>query len=76
MDTPIMENQLMAKKRQSKIDLEWLFQLIASLAWLISVFIYGSFEIGDCFQLLAASAWTVANIVSYVNHKNPVDSKD
>ena len=30
-----------------------------------SVFVYGSFSAGDYLQLLAASAWTIANIFSF-----------
>ena len=39
----------------------WLFQLLASLAWFTSVLIYGSYETGDIFQLLAALCWTISN---------------
>ena len=39
----------------------WLFQLLASLAWFTSVLIYGSYETGDIFQLVAALCWTVSN---------------
>lgn len=62
-----MSEKLVQKEAKFKISLEWLFQLIASVSWMISVFIYGSYELGDCFQLLAASAWTVSNIMSYFN---------
>lgn len=44
--------------------LSWIFQLLASLAWVISVFIYNSWEVGDVFQLIAASAWTLSNFLS------------
>ena len=43
----------------------WLLQLIASTSWIVSIFIYGSFATGDFFQLIAASAWTVANIINF-----------
>ena len=52
-----------------KIDSEWLCQLTASLAWLSSVFVYGSYGFGDCLQLLAASAWTVANLINLFKRK-------
>ncbi len=45
---------------------EWLFQFIASVAWMVSVFVYGSYELGDWLQLTAASAWTVSNIMNYI----------
>ena len=57
------------KKVQTKVNYEWLFQLIASLSWVISVFVYGIESAGDWLQLLAASSWTVANIFSYLNQK-------
>lgn len=52
-----------------KIDFEWFCQLIASVAWLTSVFVYGSYGFGDCLQLLAASAWTAANLMNFFNRK-------
>ena len=42
----------------------WLFQLIASCAWVVSVFIYGSYETGDVFQLTAALSWTLSNALA------------
>ncbi len=60
-----MSEELIQGKVKSKICLAWLFQLIASLSWMISVFVYGSYELGDCLQLLAASAWTVSNVISF-----------
>ena len=62
-----MSEELVQEKGKSKICMAWLFQLIASLSWMVSVFVYGSYELGDCLQLLAASAWTVSNIISYFN---------
>ena len=41
---------------------EWLGQTVASLCWIASVFLYGIEEAADVFQLVAASAWLVANI--------------
>ena len=61
---------------QPKFDFEWLFQFIASVSWLISVFVYGSFELGDCLQLLAASAWTVANLMNFVNKRKLTANKN
>lgn len=44
--------------------IEWLGQTIASLSWIISIPVYGNYEAGDWLQLLAASAWFIANIAS------------
>lgn len=44
--------------------LAWLFQLLASLAWVASVFVYGSFETGDVLQLSAALSWTLSNAIA------------
>ncbi len=67
-----MQEELVQKKIKSNISIQWLCQLIASLSWFTSVIVYGSFELGDCLQLLAASAWTVSNIMSYFTNKNYV----
>ena len=69
MDDEIISGGLAEKKEQAKIDLEWLFQTIASLSWVVSVFVYGIEGAGDWLQLLAASSWTVANIFSFLNKK-------
>ena len=53
------------RKYKSEISALWLCQLIASTSWVASVFVYGSFAPGDYLQLLAGSAWTVSNIMSY-----------
>lgn len=42
----------------------WALQTGASTSWLVSVFIYNSYETGDIFQLLAASLWTVSNLLA------------
>jgi hypothetical protein len=42
--------------------LAWAFQMVASIAWFISLFFYDSWEEGDAFQMTAASAWTVSNL--------------
>jgi len=70
-----MGDDFIQKKSYSKINLEWLFQSIASVSWVISVFVYGSYELGDCLQLLAAISWTVSNFMNYFNQKtNTKDS--
>lgn len=59
----------MLNKKENKpkynFNLIWLFQLIASTSWMVSVFIYGTFSTGDLFQLLASTAWTIANIINF-----------
>ena len=42
----------------------WLFQLLASSTWVVSVIIYDSYDTGDMFQLLAALCWTLSNVVA------------
>ena len=46
------------------LSVEWLGQTAASLCWIASVFSYGISATGDWLQLLAASAWLLANIAS------------
>ncbi|MCH2523174.1 MAG: hypothetical protein MK012_06120 [Dehalococcoidia bacterium] len=52
------------RKLKSNLSLLWLCQLIASTSWMASVFVYGSFAPGDILQLVAASSWTLSNIIS------------
>ena len=70
-----MRKELVQKEVKTNISIQWLCQLIASLSWFTSVIVYGSFELGDCLQLLAASAWTVSNIANYFTNKNHVRSQ-
>lgn len=70
-----MREELVQKEIKTSISIQWLCQLIASLSWFASVIVYGSFELGDCLQLLAASAWTVSNIVTYFTKRNRVLSR-
>ena len=60
-------------------SLEWLGQTIASLCWIVSVFVYGyagSDELimstGDWLQLMAASCWFLSNIsaVIFIDENN------
>lgn len=46
------------------LGVEWLGQSVASLCWIVSMFTYGISSTGDWLQLMAASAWLVANIAS------------
>lgn len=48
------------------LRLEWLGQTVASLCWIVSVFLYGIEEAADVLQLAAATAWLVANVASLV----------
>ena len=71
----LMQEESVQKKVKSNISIQWLCQLIASLSWFTSVIVYGSFELGDCLQLLAASAWTVSNIMNYFSNRNHAVSR-
>ena len=53
------------KKFRPNVSTLWLFQLIASTSWVASVFVYGSFAPGDYLQLLAGTAWTISNLISF-----------
>ena len=52
------------------MSLEWIGQTLASLCWIISVFVYESnvslLGTGDWLQLAAASSWMVSNLASAV----------
>ncbi|MEM7286059.1 MAG: hypothetical protein AAF480_06885 [Actinomycetota bacterium] len=52
------------------LDLTWLGQVVASLCWIISVFVYGIESAGDWLQLAAASAWATANVAALVNDRD------
>ncbi len=53
---------------RSRLDrvrsIEWLGQTTASVCWIGSMLTYGIRSGGDWLQLLAASAWLLANIVA------------
>ncbi len=56
-----------SETRLSKaLSLEWLGQTLASLCWIISVFVYGISGAGDWLQLGAASCWMLSNIATIV----------
>lgn len=46
------------------LQIEWLGQTVASVCWIASVLTGGISSSGDWLQLLAASAWLLANIAS------------
>ena len=53
--------------RVSKMmSFEWIGQTLASLCWMISVFVYGINSTGDWLQLMAASSWMLSNIASII----------
>ena len=45
---------------------EWGGQTVASLMWIISVFVYGIESLGDILQLMAALSWFLANIATLI----------
>ena len=50
-------------------SIPWLGQTLASLCWIISVFVYtngSEMSTGDWLQLAAASCWMVSNIASII----------
>jgi len=56
-------------RMQKATSLDWLGQTLASLCWIISVFVYANGELssmsnGDWLQLAAASCWMASNIAS------------
>ena len=58
--------------RVSKMmSFEWIGQTLASLCWIISVFVYGLNSTGDWLQLMAASSWMLSNIASIIVIKDP-----
>ena len=58
---------------EKMLKVEWLGQTIASLCWIVSVFVYADGALpestGDWLQLGAASSWMVANISSILSIK-------
>ena len=53
------------RSRLAKVrSIEWLGQTTASVCWIGSMLTYGIRSGGDWLQLLAASAWLLANIVA------------
>ncbi|MEM7392279.1 MAG: hypothetical protein AAF492_08005 [Verrucomicrobiota bacterium] len=49
------------------LRIEWLGQTAASIFWICSMLVYGISSAGDWLQVLAASAWLLANIASIVS---------
>ena len=44
------------------LSIDWLGQTTASICWIFSMLIYGIDSAGDWLQLIAASAWLLANL--------------
>ena len=59
---------------EKMMKFEWIGQTLASLCWIISVFVYGyangdtlDLSTGDWLQLAAASSWMISNIASVIS---------
>lgn len=59
---------------EKMVSFEWLGQTLASLCWIVSVFVYVYansdvlvMSTGDWLQLAAASCWMVSNIASAID---------
>ena len=63
-----------AQSRINKMkSIPWLGQTLASLCWIVSVFVYtngSEMSTGDWLQLAAASCWMVSNIASIIEIKS------
>ncbi|MEM7448858.1 MAG: hypothetical protein AAF355_11505 [Myxococcota bacterium] len=68
---PLFERASAARARLvGRLDVVVLLELgqtIASMCWIASVLMYGIDSGGDWLQLIAASAWLVANIAAVVS---------
>ena len=58
---------------EKMLSFEWLGQTLASLCWIVSVFVYGYansdvlvMSTGDWLQLAAASCWMISNIAAVI----------
>lgn len=70
MNKPANANCESPSQLERMMRVEWLGQTFASLCWICSVFVYGITSAGDWLQLLAASAWLVANIAAIVTQES------
>ena len=63
-----------AQSRINKMkSIPWLGQTLASLCWIVSVFVYtngSEMSTGDWLQLAAASCWMISNIASIIEIKS------
>ncbi|MEM9131952.1 MAG: hypothetical protein AAF962_03650 [Actinomycetota bacterium] len=46
------------------LRIDWLGQTVASVCWIVSVFVYGIESAGDWLQLAAATSWLTANVAT------------
>ena len=53
------------------LQVSWLGQTLASLAWIASVFSYGISQTGDWLQLLAACSWLLSNVAAIAAPETP-----
>ena len=60
--------------RAKFLRIDWLGQTLASVCWIVSVFVYGyasgdglQLSTGDWLQLAAASSWFIANMAALAN---------
>ncbi|WP_200820737.1 hypothetical protein [Pseudobacteriovorax antillogorgiicola] len=51
------------------VSLDWLGQTLASICWICSMFAYGIDSTGDWLQVMAASAWFLANVVTLLSQR-------
>ena len=47
-----------------------ILQLAASIFWVISIIIYNRWEYGDIFHIIAASLWTLSNMLAFPDALN------
>ena len=70
-DIETQKTETTSKVLQTRIgkmlSYEWLGQTIASICWIISVFVYATWGTGDWLQLMAASSWLLSNIASVIS---------
>ncbi len=70
-DVSIEVGENIVRSGSKVLRIDWLGQTLASLCWIISVFVYGfsngdglQMSMGDWLQLAAASSWFIANMAA------------
>ncbi|NRA65997.1 MAG: hypothetical protein HRU19_16030 [Pseudobacteriovorax sp.] len=67
----VSNKQMLRDRRLAKmLSIEWMGQTIASVCWIVSVFMYGLSSAGDYLQLAAGSAWFLANVAAVTKSDN------
>ena len=61
-----LDSRPVETRLRKMMSFEWIGQTLASLCWIISVFVYGLTSTGDWLQLMAASSWMLSNIASII----------